>query len=161
MNSKPVDGEEIISLLRQYALLDWTKTIRRYPVIESRCGLISPDQSTSPPFILFRLKNHSHAFIRIIREAVDSFNGNLVWALTAHDRAPLPGTNWTILPKIAIDVEAEAAKAGLSRREYVKQHMPEIGPMAYDDLPSLHDHLRDKIEASGLTKLVFGFSSPD
>jgi hypothetical protein len=146
MSSKSA-GNKIVALLERYAELDWAKTISRNPTIE---GIgTSSDQSEHSPYVIFRLKNENNKLIELVRDAIETFRGRLAWVLVAHDRAPLPGTNWTICPKVTIDIATEAENANLSRRDYIRLRMPEVGPKAHDDLLDLFYHLQEKFKASG------------
>ena len=65
--------------------------------------------------------------------------------MTGHKRETLPGTDWLICPTRLLQIESIALSANSTPGDYIAQHEPELGPIAYDDMSKLAFYLRQVI----------------
>lgn len=138
--SDALTESKILDLIESMSGLAWRKYGKRYPQAWIENKLQTVDASGEPPFISFRFEKEDPALIATIKNAVESYSGDIDWVLTSHDRHPLPGINWMICPRRCWEVTPTALGAGMSVGEYMAKHDPDFGPMAYADLTQLTLH---------------------
>lgn len=56
-----------------------------------------------------------------------------------------PGTNRSIVPSRFEETREIAVQSGTSPDQYLAQHEPQLGPLAYADLRGLAEHIRKAI----------------
>jgi hypothetical protein len=114
----------------------------------SAAGHVSNSEHASlrPPHTSFRFKDERPCVIAALREAVSSYDGAVRWVMLSHDRAPLAGTNWVIMPAL-VAAEADSAESkGLTVGQLFELHFPEFAPACFQDLPGLVDHIRRHVD---------------
>ncbi|MBW8314509.1 MAG: hypothetical protein K0M67_07895 [Thiobacillus sp.] len=139
MSMVPISVSEgtLLNLIESLGSLAWRKYQQRYSQAWIDNKFQTVDDSKRPPFISFRFEEEDEAVIAQIKNALENYKGSVDWVLGKHDRAPLPGTNWTICPKRFWEIQPIALDAGMSAGEYMAKHEPGFGPTAYADLVAL------------------------
>ncbi|WP_144409974.1 hypothetical protein [Cupriavidus basilensis] len=137
-------GRELLVFIEQLGPLAWQRFESRYPTFKFKGqDPISEDRSKVPPFTSFRFVVEDSEIISKIRTGIDTFEGNVKWVIIGHSRDFFPGkTNWMICPKLIIDVSEMAREVGTTPEQYVEEHYPDFGPLAYADLRGLAEHLK-------------------
>ncbi len=143
MNTTPITAPEgaLLNLIESLGSLAWRKYQQRYPQTWVNNQFHTGDQSRFPPFISFRFEKEDGALVARIKSAVENYKGSIDWVLGEHDRAPLPGKNRIICPRRFWDVKPIALDVGMSAGEYMAEHEPGFGPLAYADLTRLTAYL--------------------
>jgi hypothetical protein len=143
MSTMPIAAPEgaLLNLIESLGSLAWRKYQQRYPQAWIDNKFETVDDSGRPPFISFRFEKEDGAVIARIENALESYEGSVDWVLGKHDRTPLPGTNWIICPKRFWEIQPTALNAGMSAGEYMAEHEPDFGPVAYADLTVLTAYL--------------------
>jgi hypothetical protein len=136
---------EILNILEDTSPLIWRRYQARISQVWVQNHWERRDRSDRPPYVSFRFENEDEDLIRIIKEAVNSFDGNLKWVINEHKRIDLPGTNRSITPSRFAEVREIATQSKMSADDYLAKYEPELGPLAYDDLPRLAEHIRKEI----------------
>lgn len=138
-------GDEILKILMEVSELDWARNSFSQITTRIKSEEISEDRSTEPPYTSFRFKTDQNEILKLINEALSSRKGPIEWTLSFHDRAPSPGINWTISPKIVAEKEIEAREMGMRVQDYFREKLPDFGPAAYQDMIDLAAHLRSAL----------------
>ena len=138
-------GNELVLLIQQIADLEWAKSAFSCPTYSVGNKKITEDRSSEPPYSSFRFKTEDPVLMQKLMESVDSYSGKVKWVMVGHDRITLPGRNWTICPKLTLDVEAQAESMGCTTSQYFKENMPEFGPTAYADMLNLVRYVDDAL----------------
>ncbi|WP_143178215.1 hypothetical protein, partial [Pseudomonas aeruginosa] len=73
---------------------------------------------------------------------IESYQGRVKWVLDEHKRVNLPGTNWGIVPSRLLEVWDLARALDLAPNQYMAKYEPEFGPIAYEDIIDLAEHVR-------------------
>jgi len=145
MNEKILPEKTILNFLEETSPLAWGRTQTRTDKQMVNGRWIDRDYLKYPPYISFRFQNEDSRLIKIIEEAVETFKGNVVWLVGEHKRIDLPGINRSILPKKLEEVYEIAAQKKMSADDYLAKYEPELGSLAYDDLPKLAEYIRKVI----------------
>jgi hypothetical protein len=148
-----VSGRELVDLIRRRWELEWWGCSPRKTKKIDAAGRVSPAEHASlrPPHTTFRFKDEHPSVIAALLEAVSSYDGAVKWVMFSHDRAPLPGTNWVIMPsRAAAEVDLAHSK-GMTVGQLFESDFPEFGPACFQDLPGLVDHIRRHVD---LTKFA-------
>lgn len=145
MNKIIADGDEIINLLRGLCELDWAKNSLSRVVFTTPGGTTNEDRSAEPPYTSFRLRGDRPGFLEALSDAVSSYRGAIDWVLISHERTPLPGVNWTLCPKLTVDLDAEVKASGLPVQQYFRERVPGFGAQAYADMLPLVDFLASRL----------------
>ncbi|WP_277761826.1 hypothetical protein [Pseudomonas sp. A34-9] len=104
------------------------------------------DHSALPPFIAFRFECISKVDIDKLKAAVEGYKGALSWALVGRSREGLRGINWMIAPSRLWEVGGCALQANITAAVYLSTHEPLLGPVAYEDLIGLTEHVRSVLD---------------
>lgn len=145
MTADLASGDELVSLLEEFAELEWAKCEYRAPKIVTNESSLIEDRSTLPPYTVFRLRTETPYFIKKLCAAVETYSGKVTWTVIKHDRSPLPGTNWAICPQALVDAEDAAFRMGVPVSRYFKEHFPLFGAAAYQDMLGLVSYLRQHL----------------
>jgi hypothetical protein len=102
-----------------------------------------------PPVTVWRYKEKDERRDQLIVDAVESFNGNIKWAISFRDRERLPGRNWWIAPKrykefldeVKDNPDIIDTKGAFAATE------PEIGEAANRETPQLAEHIKKFVQA--------------
>ena len=136
------NGSEILDLLKGKSELDWARNSFSQVAYSTAEGEVTEDRSSEPPYTSFRFKSDQSELLEVIKHALSCYKGRVEWALFAHDRSPSVGINWTICPKLTVDLDAEIRRSGLTVQQYFKTQAPEFGVLAYEDMVDLVAFLR-------------------
>lgn len=140
-------GRTVRKVLDLFGKIEWGST---GVIIEHN------DDWKYPPVVVWRYKEKDEKRDQLIVDAVESFNGNLQWAVTFRDRESLPGRNWWIAPKQFKEFLNEfkpdpdifiSAERAFSKIE------PEIGETANRELSDLAEYIK-KFVQKGLSSKV-------
>jgi hypothetical protein len=144
--STTFDDGILLNLIDQLGRLEWKKKQTRYPSswIENRFQRVN--YSGYPPYCSFRFLNEDSTLIANLKSAVVSYGGKVEWVMVGHERGTLPGTNWMICPKRYWEVRGAAESAGVSTGQYMAEHEPCLGPLAYEDLIGLTNHIQARMK---------------
>lgn len=144
MNSAKIVVAEgdLLNALEEMSPLEWRRYQRRCAEVQVGKRFELKDQSSNPPFFAFRFEAEREDVIEALRNAIDSYRGRTSWSISGRKRQGLPGTNWLIQPSQVSEVEAAASDMGLTGDQYIAQYMSDFGPVAYDDLEGLAQHIR-------------------
>lgn len=145
MSKKLAKGNEIVNLLSSLSQLDWARNSLSQVTYRTAQGEVTEDRSAEPPFTSFRLKFEQPEFLENLSRAVKSYAGKVEWVLISHDRSPSAGVNWTICPKLTVDLNAEIKECGVTVQQYFRERMPEFGILAYEDMVDLVAHLNQSL----------------
>lgn len=145
MSTTPITAEEglLLNLIESLSRLEWRKYQQRYPEIWQENRFQRADYSEHPPFISFRFQDEDVELIGRLKQTVESYKGIVEWVMIGHKRDGLPGTNWMICPKRLREASNAALDSGVPAGQYMAEHEPEFGPVAYEDLLALTEYLRN------------------
>ena len=148
MNSAKIVVAEgdLLNALEEMSPLEWRRYQRRCAEVQVGKRFELVDQSSRPPFFAFRFESEREDVIDALRNAIDSYRGKTSWSISGRERQGLPGTNWLIQPSRVIEVEAAASNLGLTPDQYFAQYLSDFGPVAYDDLEGLTQHIREAFQ---------------
>lgn len=144
MNSDLAKKESfpLLDFIESLGETEWRRCINsQYSVKEYGVWVIR-DQSAHPPRVSFRFKQENPEIIARLRSAVESYKGKVKWILDEHKREGFPGTNWTIGPIRLWEVWECARKLDMAPSQYLAEYEPEFGPIAYEDIAGLTEHIR-------------------
>ncbi len=133
---------DLLNLLEEIGALAWRKYRVRYPELRVGGRIQVLDQSAHPPSIAFRFERESDSDMQALRQAVESYDGDVAWEMEGRERDGLPGVNWVIRPVRTTEVIELALSANLTPDQYIAKFDPGFGPIAYDDLVGLTTHVR-------------------
>jgi hypothetical protein len=133
---------ELIKFIESLGALVWSRYQQRFPQIWKINKFELTDRSSFPPFASFRFEKENPILINQLKDAVKTFKGTVTWVMGEHKRTPLPGSNWIICPQRFWEVNEIAANEFKSSGEYMAEHQPEFGPIAYNDILLLITHLK-------------------
>lgn len=134
---------DLLNLIEEIGPLEWRKYQQRNPEVWVRDHFERESRSEFPPFISFRFQCEDIKIIEKLKVVVDGYKGKVKWVVDEHKRDGLVGINWTIKPGRMLEVKALALKYGLASSQYMAKYEPGFGPIAYDDLVGLTEHVRD------------------
>ena len=121
---------------------EWRKCVNSQYVNKELGVWVVKDQSSHPPRVWFRFKEEDPVVISRLRAAIESYQGKIKWTLDEHKRDGLPGTNWTITPIRLLEVWDRARELDLAPNQYMAEYEPDFGPIAYEDILGLTEHIR-------------------
>ncbi len=100
-----------------------------------------------PPVIVWRYKIRDTQLENLIVDAVESFSGNIQWAICFRDRENLPGRNWSISPQKYEDfVNDPTFNYGRYIKDEFAKLYPEVGEQANKELPELARHIKNVVQ---------------
>jgi hypothetical protein len=143
MGNQQANGKELLDFIVSLGELEWARFENRFFKGIPEARIEPEDRSSRPPYTQFRFKLEDPQVVDKLKRIVASYSGELSWVMTAHDRTPLPGTNWMICPRIVEDRREEASKLKMTVAAFFEQRFPEFGPKAYCDLLGLVEHIRE------------------
>lgn len=109
------------------------------------------DRSARPPATSFRFKNEDPNIIELLQKAIDSYKGMLQWVMDGQKKEYGHGINWVIYPKHVPEMKNKSIKVyKLPVEKYMAEYEPDFGPLAYDDLKSLTQHVRSVLKDAGI-----------
>lgn len=154
------DDNVLFSFIEQLSDLEWGKKQSRYPDswIENRFQRV--DHSGHPPYCSFRFAKEDPHLIACLKLAVDSYKGRVEWVMVGREREHLPGINWMICPKRYWEVWDVALSKGISAGQYMAEHEPDFGPVAYEDMHGLARHIQMRCPLPSPSP-VLSYPSPD
>lgn len=139
----PTEGRELLDFIDTLDEVVWAKFEARRPTFSFKnTAPFSEDRSAKPPYTSFRFKNDNPELLEKLQLAVSEYKGQVEWSMSGHKRESLPGTNWLICPTRLLQIESIALSANLTPGDYMAQHEPKFGPVAYDDMRGLVQYLR-------------------
>lgn len=141
-----IENEEgrLLNVIADIGALEWRKYQQRFPEVMVGNEMRREDHSAFPPFIAFRFKCIGKDDIDKLRFAVEGYKGALPWSLFGRSRENLPGINWMVAPTRLWEVSECALKANMTAAVYLSIHEPLLGPLAYEDLVGLAEHVRSE-----------------
>jgi hypothetical protein len=139
-----VENEEghLLTVIAEIGVLEWQKYQQRFPKVRVGNEMQREDHSALPPFIAFRFECISKVDIDKLKAAVEGYKGALSWSIVGRSREGLPGINWMIAPSRVWDVGECALQVNMTAAVYLSIHEPLLGPVAYEDLIGLTEHVR-------------------
>ena len=136
------EGGELLEFVKTLGDLEWAKFQARRPVISLGHGEVVDDRSVQPPYTSFRFISEDASLTQRLRDVISSYSGDIQWEMFGRERSPLPGTNWTVGPRLVNELREEAAESGTPIWQLCEQRMPGFGPIAYRDLLGLVEHVK-------------------
>lgn len=136
------DEGKLLNVIESLGKLAWRRFQQRYPLAWVDNQFQKVDRSDIPPACSFRFAIEDPQIIDKLKKAVEAYQGKLEWVMVGRKREVLPGTNWVILAKRYRAMEDVAKKAGVTPEKYMGVHEPEFGPIAYEDIIGLTEHVR-------------------
>lgn len=144
MSNAPITAQEgeLLNLIEELGGLAWRNYQQRFPEVWVNNQFQHEDHSGYPPFISFRFENEDAELIARLKLEVESFKGGVDWVMGEHKRINAPGTNWIICPKRFWEINnSSQLTPGVSAGQYMAEHEPSFGPVAYEDLLALTAYL--------------------
>lgn len=143
MNTPEIKRESssLLELIEALGETEWRKCVNSQFVNKERGEWVVKDQSSHPPRVWFRFIQEDPAIISRLRVAIESYQGRVKWVLDEHKRVDLPGTNWGIVPSRLLEVWDLARALDLAPNQYMAKYEPEFGPIAYEDIIDLTEHV--------------------
>ncbi|NNN26246.1 MULTISPECIES: hypothetical protein [Pseudomonas] len=132
----------LLDFIEELCATEWRKGAASEYVARQGDQWILRAQIEHPPSVSFRFKREDRSIISRLKSAVENYEGRVRWILDEHKRDGLPGTNWTIGPSRLWEVRDRARELGLAPKQYMAKYEPEFGPVAYEDIIDLTDHIR-------------------
>lgn len=150
MKNAPIAAQEgkLLNLIEEMGGLAWRKYQQRFPDVWVNNRFQREDCSGYPPFISFRFESEDAELVGRIKLAVESFKGAVDWVMGEHKRIYAPGTNRIICPKRFWEItNSPELTPGMSAGQYMAEHEPSFGPVAYEDLLVLTAYLRNVLQS--------------
>lgn len=136
------EGTGLLDLVLSLGETEWQKCRNsQYSIIE-KGKLVIKDQSSHPPVVCFRFKEGKPEIAQRLKLTVESYKGKVKWEMRGRQRENLPGFNWCIEPSRIYDIQEIARDLNLPPNQYMAKYEPEFGPLAYEDLTGLTEHVR-------------------
>ncbi|MEQ1963120.1 hypothetical protein ABLB69_08085 [Xenorhabdus khoisanae] len=139
----------LLDLISKLGPLEWKRYQQRYPDMWMNGHFEPTDHSSYPPFTSFRFKNEDPKIIKILEYALASYKGKYQWVMISQKKEYGTGINRCILTKYIKELRENTDEIH-KVDEYVARHEPDFGPLAYDDLINLTEHVKTVLNASGI-----------
>ncbi|WP_447873928.1 hypothetical protein [Serratia fonticola] len=148
----PEEGKELFTVIEKLGDLEWQRCHSRYPVFKFKGqDEFMEDRSARPPATSFRFKNEDPNIIELLQKAIDSYKGKLQWVMDGQKKEYGHGINRVIYPKHVHEMKNKAIKVyKLPVEKYMAEYEPDFGPLAYEDLKSLTQHVRSVLKDAGI-----------
>lgn len=142
------DDRSLLYVIEKIGPLEWKRYNQRYPETWVNNNIERVDKSTRPPATSFRFRDENPKVITLLQEALDSYEGKIKWSLIGQTREYNPGTNRCVLPTY---VEELREKTGSLTKvyDYISENNPDFGPVAFEDLIGLAEHVRSVFKNAG------------
>jgi hypothetical protein len=139
-------GKEIINALSKFGKIEWC---RNKTIVASEDDPFPRNYIHHPHFTAWRYKDSDPQLLLLIKEAVESFQGNVEWGMWIREDKPncvIKSTKAHIYQKEGKLEHCEAAKrvknpGWPTAEEYIAQYEPEWGRMANMDVQKLATHI--------------------
>ncbi|MGY6232200.1 hypothetical protein ACXGPA_17700 [Enterobacter asburiae] len=105
------------------------------------------DRSKYPPYTSFRFEKEVPEVITLLEDAIQSYKGKVEWCMTHHPKEYGTGVNHRILPTFVKNLRVSEGMEDVN--EYIENHYPDFGPIAYDDLVGLTEHVQSVFKNAG------------
>lgn len=132
----------LLDFIEELSATEWRKGAASEYVVRQGDQWVIRTQIEHPPRISFRFKQEDRSIISRLQVAIESYQGKVKWILDEHKRDGLPGTNWTITPIRLLEVWDRARELDLAPNQYMAEYEPDFGPIAYEDILGLTEHIR-------------------
>ena len=132
----------LLNVLSSLGQLEWRHFQSRYPEIWKNGHFEKTDCSGYPPYTSFRFEKEDPNIIKILYHAIESYNGKVEWMMYEKKKEYGSGINRVILPKKLHDAKEKANAEGVAVGKYVAENQPNFGPVAYEDLINLAEHVK-------------------
>jgi hypothetical protein len=132
----------LLNTLKKIDALAWWRCQRRIYDTWAKDHFEEKDYLAYPPFVAFRFENEKQEIVEKLKQATESYNGQIKWALHAHKRENLPGINWIIGASDFLEIENKAIEMHLAYGEYMARYNPKFASIAYEDLLKLNKHIQ-------------------
>lgn len=136
------ESSPLLDFIESLGETEWRKCVNSQYSVREQGNWVVKDQSGHPPRVSFRFREEDCSIISRLKVAIESYHGRVKWVLDEHKRDGLPGTNWTITPSRLIEVWDRARELDLAPNQYMAKYESEFGPIAYEDIIDLTDHIR-------------------
>jgi hypothetical protein len=146
IEARMAEGDELLSVIAEYADLEWKKCRRRTVHIVMKNGkVLHEEHSGLPPFTTVRFRSENQETVARLKASVEGYDGMARW-----QRLALPGTNWVISPAFVDDLRAEAeANGARDVSHYIEKKYPDLAQKAYVDLLGLAKYVRSELLEKG------------
>lgn len=136
----PDFSRSIRTVIEKFGEIDWGSYS---PIIKKE------EDWKYPPVTVWRYKDKDEKRDQLIVDAVESFNGNIKWAISFRDRERLPGRNWSIAPKRFEEFLDEIKDNSdiFDVKGFFAATEPEVGKAANKELPELAEHIKRTVQA--------------
>ncbi len=132
----------LLEVIEALGETEWRKGSSSEYVAREHGLWVLKKQPHTVPTVSFRFKLEDPQVIKVLSLAIACYCGEISWVLTEHQRATLPGTNWTIEP-FRVGEILEAAKAeGVTVGEYLFKYECNFASIAFEDLNGLTAHIK-------------------
>ncbi|GKX45538.1 hypothetical protein [Pectobacterium carotovorum] len=138
----------LLSVIEKLGELEWKRYRERYPEIWNNDHFERADCSNIPPSTSFRFKEENLHVINLLKEALDSYKGRLQWSMIDQPKKYTEGVNRCIMPTYVKELR-EKKDETFEVYDYISEHLPEFGLIAYEDLVGLADHVRLAFKNAG------------
>ncbi|HHQ4311233.1 TPA: hypothetical protein ACSP7Z_001858 [Serratia fonticola] len=139
----------LLDVLSKLGTLEWKRYQKRYPEMWVGDHFEIVDHSSYPPFTSFRFKDEDPRIIEMLESALNSYKGILQWVMISQKKEYGPGINRCILPVYVKELR-DNLDDFQKVDEYISRHKPDFGPLAYEDLKSLTQHVRSVLKDAGI-----------
>lgn len=124
---------------------------RKYRSLFSQVWVVDHFEEVSnermPPYVSFRFLNENAFAIEKLKFIIFKYRGSVEWAIRKHERINLPGVNWSILPKAALDMESEIGSSLLADKYWRDKNSDFFIP-AYEDMFGLANFINSQIDSN-------------
>ncbi|WP_445656605.1 hypothetical protein [Achromobacter sp. NCFB-sbj8-Ac1-l] len=147
MNLKIIEDREgaLLNIIDKLEPLAWRTYKQRYPQVWVRDHAEVQDHSIFPPYVSFRFVNENISAVSALKDALSSYKGKLRWSMESYKRIAMPGVNWSITPEEVILMDRKLNDSSVEIYDYFSKNYPLFGPIAYDDLDELTEHVERKL----------------
>lgn len=146
-----IESEEgnLLNILEEISPLEWRRYQQRNPELWVNGNFERKDCSSRPPFIAFRFEREKNDISNKLKIAIESYTGTVSWVQDGRKRDGLPGINWIISPSRIQEIAKLAEDINLTPHQYLSKYEPNFGPIAYDDLVGLTEHIKKYFNCNG------------
>lgn len=143
MSEKNNSCNNIYQVIKSFGELEWGGFS---PSLDSEFA--SDDAQKTPHHTIWRWKNPDPQLDKLIVDAVNSFEGEIKWAIRFRDRKPsLGGRNWIIEPQRKQEFYNEHQSLDYhALNKLIIEQKPEIGILSNKDVPKLAKYLQQYVQ---------------
>jgi len=138
----------LLGVIEKIGELEWKRYRQRYPEMWINDHFEKVDHSCYPPSTSFRFKDETPKVIELLRDILISYKGKIKWSLIEQAKEYGSGVNRCILPTYVKEIQEKEDKIHKAY-EYIAEHDPDFGAIAYEDLINLTEYICSEFKCSG------------